>query len=373
MVIAVVMSLTMTSMAATAQSVVESVKTSIAPDKRTAVFDVSVDDGAITGTVGTQEQYDALSQALGKAGVKTPLKVKVLENQVPASKKWALVCNSVATLRAKGSHSAECETQVVMGHPVKVLEVGESWTRVICADDYISWAPTSSLKFVDDNALAQWKNSDRYVVTAYSTRLTTEPGGDETVTDLVLSNILQVCDKSGGGWWLMQTPDGRKGYIDSKELMDIDQWASQDFDADLLEKTARRMMGSTYLWGGTSTKMTDCSGLMKVCYLANGIILQRDASQQALTGKKIAISQWRTGERGDLVFFGNEKTGKVTHVGMYLRDGSVIHCSGRVKINNLDTSAPDGLRGYGYISMSRINGMVGTKGITATCHHPWYF
>ncbi len=373
MTLAIAVLLATASWAATPQSVVDAVKQSVAPDKRTAVFDVTVDNGTITGTVGTQAEYDALAQAVNKAGLKTPLKVTVLENQVPASKKWALVCNSVATLRAKGSHGAECETQVVMGHPMKVLEVGESWVRVKCADDYISWAPTTSLKFLDDNGLAQWKNSDRYVVTSYCTRLTTEPGGDETVTDLLLSNILQRVEGGSGQYWLMATPDGRKGYIDRNELKDIDQWASQEFDAALLEKTARRMMGSTYLWGGTSTKMTDCSGLMKVCYLANGIILQRDASQQALTGKKIDINQWRTGECGDLVFFGNEKTGKVTHVGMYLRDGIVIHCSGRVKINNLDTSAPDGLRGYGYISMSRINGMVGTKGITAACHHPWYF
>ena len=71
-----------------------------------------------------------------------------------------------------------------------------------------------------------------------------------------------------------------------------------------------------------------------------------------------------------ILFFGNKKTGRVTHVGMYLRDGKYIHCSGRVKINSLDTSAPDYL--YSPLSISRIRGQVGTRGITSVAAHPWY-
>ena len=129
------------------------------------------------------------------------------------------------------------------------------------------------------------------------------------------------------------------------------------------------MMGSGYLWGGTSTKVTDCSGLVKVCYLANGIIVQRDASQQALTGQKIA--HWHDARLGDLLFFGNSKTGRVTHVGIYLRDGRYIHCSGQVKVNSLDPASPDYL--YSPLSISRIDGQIGTRGITTVKRHPWYF
>ena len=124
-------------------------------------------------------------------------------------------------------------------------------------------------------------------------------------------------------------------------------------------------------WGGTSTKVTDCSGLSKVSYFANGIILQRDASQQALTGLKIKGEDWQVAKLGDLLFFGNSETGRVTHVGIYLRDGKFIHCSGQVKINSLDPSAPDYL--YSALSISRIDGQVGTTGITSVAKHPWYF
>ena len=155
------------------------------------------------------------------------------------------------------------------------------------------------------------------------------------------------------------------------DVQEFAQWAQQKPDMKLVEKTARRMMGAGYLWGGTSTKVTDCSGLAKVSYFANAIILQRDASQQALTGKKIAADDWKQARQGDLVFFGS-KSGRVTHVGIYLRGGQYIHCSGRVKINSVDPKASDYLT-TPFLSISRIDGEVGTAGIVAVKDHEWYF
>ena len=371
---AVMLSCTTSLQALTPQQSVDNLKARIAPDKRTAIFNVTADKKGVIGRVGTQEQLDALREALRADGLASlPVNVTVLEKQVPAGKRWALVTNAVATLRAEAKHSAEIETQVVMGMPLKILEIDDDWCHVVCPDGYISWVPASSISFRTDEQLAAWKHAPRYVVTEYSSRLTTEPGGDVTVTDLVLSNILELKGSADGDFLLLALPDGRQGYISRDEVQEISVWASQEFDADLLERTARRMMGSTYLWGGTSTKMTDCSGLMKVCYLANGIILQRDASQQALTGKKIKFEDWPTAERGDLVFFGNTKTGRVTHVGMYLYDGKVIHCSGRVKVNSLNPEHADYLKGYGFLSLSRIKGMIGTTGIVQAINHPWFF
>ena len=104
---------------------------------------------------------------------------------------------------------------------------------------------------------------------------------------------------------------------------------------------------------------------------ANGIILQRDASQQALYGKKIAAADWNQAKTGDLVFFGSA-SGRVTHVGIYLRGGQYIHCSGRVKINSVDPGASDYLT-TPFLSISRIDGCVGMPGIVAVKDHKWYF
>ncbi len=354
--------------------VLKELKNKIAPDKRTAVWNdvkavVKSNMLTIEGTVGTIQQKEAINRALTAKDI-TNFKnnVKVLEEAIPEDRKWALVKLSVASLRCEGKHSGEMATQAVMGTPVKVLEKDDDWYRVQTPDRYISYVPESSLTFMNEPTLNAWKKAQRCIVTVYDTRLVTKPGGDETVTDLVLGCILEY-KGDDGKWAQLATPDGRTGYVQTSEIQPLREWAKQNFDVELIEKTARRMLGSGYLWGGTSTKVTDCSGLMKICYLANGIILQRDASQQALTGLK--FNDWHQAQTGDLLFFGNAKTKRVTHVGMYLRDGKYIHCSGQVKINSLDPSDPTYL--YSPLSCSRINGQIGKEGIIYMRNHPWFF
>ncbi len=376
--ITLVMALTcFVAMAITPVEALNDLKQRIAPDKRTAVWDVTAkqQNGAwvVTGTVGTQAQKKAIQAAMLKTGARYTDKVTVLEDAIPAARKWALVKLSIATLRTEPKHSAEIATQGIMGAPVKVLQKCDDWYRVQMADDYIAYVPESSLSFKTEAQMKTWRKAKRYIVTAYDSRLVTEAHGDETVSDLVMGNILEL-KAAQGNWYKLATPDGRTGWVDGADIAELSQWSQQGFSAAQLEKTARRMMGSSYLWGGTSTKVTDCSGLTKVCYLSNGIILQRDASQQALTGKIMKKgTDWRQYETGDLLFFGNEKTGRVTHVGLYLRDGKYIHCSGQVKINSLIPTASDYPYLYSPLSASRIKGMVGTKGIVALKNHPWYF
>ena len=375
------LALAMTGLAAMAVNPVEALadlKKRIAPDKRTAVWDVNAAQKGgkwvLTGTVGTQAQKKAILATMLKNGYSGYTdKITVLEDAIPAARKWAQVKLSIATLRTEPKHSAEIATQGIMGAPVKVLEKCDDWYRVQMADDYIAYVPESSLAFKTEAQMKAWRKAKRYIVTAYDSRLVTQPRGDETVSDLVMGNILEYKTEQGN-WIKLATPDGRVGWVNAADMAELSQWSQQGFSAAQLLKTANRMMGSGYLWGGTSTKVTDCSGLTKVCYLSNGIILQRDASQQALTGKIMKKgTDWHQYEPGDLLFFGNEKTGRVTHVGMYIRDGKYIHCSGQVKINGLDPKASDYPYLYSPLSASRIKGMVGTKGITALKSHPWYF
>ncbi len=370
--------MSITAFAVTPVEALKDLKQRIAPDKRTAVWDVTASQQngkwVLSGTVGTQAQKNAILAAMLKNGYNRYTdKITVLENGIPATRKWALVKLSIATLRTEPKHSAEMATQVIMGAPVKVLEKCDDWYRVQMADDYIAYVPESSLAFKTDAQMKAWRKAKRYIVTTYDSRLVTQAGGDETVSDLVMGNILEY-KAAQGGWLKLVTPDGRVGWVAAADVAELSQWSQQGFSADQIEKTARRMMGSGYLWGGTTTKVTDCSGLTKVAYLSNGIILQRDASQQALTGKIMKKgTDWRQYETGDLLFFGNEKTGRVTHVGLYLRDGKYIHCSGQVKINSLIPTASDYPYLYSPITASRIKGMVGTKGIVALKNHPWYF
>jgi cell wall-associated NlpC family hydrolase len=98
----------------------------------------------------------------------------------------------------------------------------------------------------------------------------------------------------------------------------------------------------------------------------------RDASQQALTGTRIEAKDWRSCQPGDLLFFGNAKTRRVTHVAIYDSNGNYVHSSGRVKRNSIDPESPDYLT-TPFLHAVRINGNIGTTGITYARNHPWYF
>lgn len=354
------------------KQVVDSLKKEYAPDGRTAVWQIDCEEHyqawTLKGVVDNAKNKAAILDVAKRLGINVVDSIAVLENSL--EKPWAIVKLAIASLRTDGRHAAEMATQAIMGMPVKVLEKKGDWYRVQTPDNYISYCPGNSLQLVGEREMKAWRSAKRYIVTAYQSQMVAKPGSDETVSDLVLGNILEYKGKSGK-WIKLSTPDGREGYVAQTDVQEFAQWAQQKPDMKLVEKTARRMMGAGYLWGGTSTKVTDCSGLAKVSYFANAIILQRDASQQALTGKKIAADDWKQARQGDLVFFGS-KSGRVTHVGIYLRGGQYIHCSGRVKINSVDPKASDYLT-TPFLSISRIDGEVGTAGIVAVKDHEWYF
>ena len=354
------------------KQVVDSLKKEYAPDGRTAVWQIDCEEHyqawTLKGVVDNAKNKAVILDEAKRLGINVVDSIAVLENSL--EKPWAIVKLAIASLRTDGRHAAEMATQAIMGMPVKVLEKKGDWYRVQTPDNYISYCPGNSLQLTTEQEMKAWRSAQRYIVTSYQSQMVAKPGSDETVSDLVLGNILEYKGKSGK-WIKLATPDGREGYVAQTDVQEFAQWAQQKPDMKLVEKTARRMMGAGYLWGGTSTKVTDCSGLAKVSYFANAIILQRDASQQALTGKKIAADDWKQARQGDLVFFGS-KSGRVTHVGIYLRGGQYIHCSGRVKINSVDPKASDYLT-TPFLSISRIDGEVGTAGIVAVKDHEWYF
>ena len=106
-----------------------------------------------------------------------------------------------------------------------------------------------------------------------------------------------------------------------------------------IETYAKRLLGKKYVWGATGPKYYDCSGFtQKVYRVIAGIRLPRVSRNQAKVGKFIKYANLK---QGDMVFFDTEKkrTGKVNHVGIYLKHGNFIHASSggkKVMITNFN-------------------------------------
>lgn len=84
--------------------------------------------------------------------------------------------------------------------------------------------------------------------------------------------------------------------------------------------TAQKYLGVPYVWGGTSPRGFDCSGLVQYVCKQNGISLPRTAASQRGAGKYVSRADLQP---GDLVFFSSG--GRVNHVGIYIGGGNMIH------------------------------------------------
>ena len=90
-----------------------------------------------------------------------------------------------------------------------------------------------------------------------------------------------------------------------------------------LIQTSMQYLGVPYVFGGTSPYGFDCSGYVRYVFAQAGIYLPRMADEQYEVGSPISTSELVP---GDLVFFSTYTYG-VSHVGIYIGEGSFIHAA----------------------------------------------
>lgn len=95
-------------------------------------------------------------------------------------------------------------------------------------------------------------------------------------------------------------------------------------DVATVVQAAYDFLDASYVWGAASPTETDCSGLTMQCYAKVGIKLPHKAALQARYGRDVMNEELKP---GDLLMFGSRGSGYITHVGMYVGDGMMIHAA----------------------------------------------
>lgn len=100
---------------------------------------------------------------------------------------------------------------------------------------------------------------------------------------------------------------------------------------------AKKYIGTPYVWGGSAPGGFDCSGFTQYVLNRCGISIPRTTAEQYSVGTYISKGKLQP---GDLVFLQNTYRAGISHVGIYIGNGQMIHASSSkgVTVSNLSGS-----------------------------------
>jgi hypothetical protein len=226
-------------------------------------------------------------------------------------------------MRAEPSHKSELVNQVLFGEIFKVLDYNEKthWAKIeLLHDDYQGWIDALQIKPINEEAYLMLKAlPPQYSLDMVD--LVMKVADSEMVTCLMGSMIRGI------------NPEGLFTYGDTQYNFSGPLSSPDYFKRYRIIEAALTYLNAPYLWGGRTHFGVDCSGLVQMAYRQAGILLPRDAYQQAKLGQPLSFIEESL--PGDLAFFDNEE-GRITHVGILLENNKILHASSQVKIDLLD-------------------------------------
>lgn len=220
---------------------------------------------------------------------------------------------AVAPLRKESSHRSEMVTELLLGEYALIIEETKDFIKVKCLyDGYEGWCQKSQLEKVDaiiETNMYSFNDIEKIEV-------------NETVCNI----------SCGSPVFRNHSTLFRRFKLNYEN---INAWDARTaiFSEAHIKSIAFNFLNTPYLWGGKSVFGIDCSGFVQQVFKLFNIKLDRDAYQQAAQGEVVGFLQ--EVKCGDLVFFDNEDE-KIIHVGILLDSETIIHASGKVRIDKID-------------------------------------
>ena len=245
----------------------------------------------------------------------------------------ARVKATLAPVTIASDSSSEQVTQVFFWDPIRVLKIQGEWAKVVVPEQYRTeqgypgWMKLSALEMKPVSPGSSWVAAGYPLIA-----LRAEPDtGARIITKVFMSTRLPLLaerrrDTGGEEWLGVQLPGGGSAWVRASQVQQETEPRLASGLGTVVEK-ARKLESTPYLWGGMSQAGIDCSGLVYVSYRLNGVTLPRDADQQFQVGQAVAPEELAA---GDLVFFGTP--GDITHVGIYVENGTFVHASSGVGV-----------------------------------------
>jgi hypothetical protein len=250
----------------------------------------------------------------------------LVERELPYQEK--LASRAIVPMFAAPDPLSEQVSQALLGMSVLETAGRRDWRNIRTPDGYQGWVAAAGLVDPPREWGGPWAE-----VTDLWANLRARAGSNlAPVTQAVIGTRFPVVGEVGK-WAELVLPDGSHVWTEGHRVQVVGEAPLRPLGPRAVAATARRFLGTPYLWGGCSPVGIDCSGFVQLVMRLHGIPLLRDASMQAEQGVPIAQP-----DLADLVFFGPlESPGKITHVGMMMDRLRFIHSAGsdQVRINRL--------------------------------------
>jgi cell wall-associated NlpC family hydrolase len=236
----------------------------------------------------------------------------------------AVVIKPVANMYSAPSEDADVVSQGIFGSSVVLVEEKGAWAKVRTGDDYTGWMLLAALRrysgadhvYASTGPVAQVENLFANVyrepnVTKHQPVLTLPFGAR--------LEVVVAPENDSGHWLKVRLPDGSSAWVQRGDV----NLNPRPLSVKETIQLAKRFLGLTYLWGGSSSFGFDCSGFTQMLVSRRGIVMPRDADVQAAWAGVVPVKRTKL-QAGDLLFFG-ESPQRITHTGMYIGHGKFIH------------------------------------------------
>lgn len=253
------------------------------------------------------------------------------------------------------------EDEVFSGWAVQACSgIEHGWVKVETFYGYTGYVSAADVKWIDREELMQRQEKTRFLrIKAAEADLLSLPKVQGLPKELLLKNaIAELLETKEEGWSLVRTAAGREGYVHTQYLGERctddgyllqesrqegyfrERFKNPEKEQEVRQgviQSAKQFLGTQYRWGGKSSQGIDCSGLVFISYMENGVLVYRDAAiREDYAIREIAREELKP---ADLIFFPG-------HVAIYLGDGKFIHSTAYAKtpcvtINSLNPQDED--------------------------------